>query len=117
MSFSNKKYNYAFFEIREREMKHIIKILESFEKVEKAVVYGSRAMGNSKKNADIEIAVFGNEIEQNIEDRMFGALNEEIPIPYIIDVLHYDSLESKELKEQIREQGKLIYEKQLTSTN
>jgi len=87
MNFSNKKYKYNSFGLRERDLKHIRVALFAYEKIQNAVIFGSRAMGNYKKASDIDIAIFGKDIKRNIVGRLSGLLNYELPIPYFVEVV------------------------------
>jgi len=99
------------FGILERDLNSVVKELEKFTELEKAVIFGSRAMGNYKKGSDIDIAIFGENITFRILSRLYTILNEEIQTPYFIDVVHFEKTENEALKKHIREQGKIIYTK------
>ena len=43
----------------DRDIKYIRKALEKYDEIEKAVIFGSRAMGNYKKGSDVDIAIDG----------------------------------------------------------
>ena len=95
-------------------------ILESFKlfpKIEKAYLFGSRAMGNFKKGSDIDIAIIGKEIDFDTTARLHGKLNEELPIPYFIDVVNFNTIEVEELKQHILNEGIIIYEKKKIKTD
>jgi len=99
------------FGILERDLNSVVKELEKFTELEKAVIFGSRAMGNYKKGSDIDIAIFGENITFRILSRLYTILNEEIQTPYFIDVVHFEKTENENLKKHITEQGKIIYTK------
>ena len=87
-------------------------LLDSFNKfpsIEKVILFGSRAMGNYKNGSDIDIAIFGNEVDFNMITGLSTKLNEEIPIPYFVDVVQFDTIKSKALKDHIINQGIVIY--------
>ena len=42
----------------DRDIKYIIKALEQHDEIEKAIIFGSRAMGNYKKGSDVDIDVY-----------------------------------------------------------
>jgi predicted nucleotidyltransferase len=89
-------------------------ILESFKlfpKIEKAYIFGSRAMGNYKKGSDIDIAIIGEEIDFETTSRLHGKLNEELPIPYFIDVVNFNTIDIEALKQHILNEGKVFYVK------
>jgi len=85
--------------------------LAEFPEIEKAVIFGSRAMGNYKKGSDIDIVICGENVNHNTTSRLHGKLNEELPVPYFVDIINYNSINLKELKEHIENSGKIIYEK------
>ncbi|MCD6136689.1 nucleotidyltransferase domain-containing protein [Candidatus Bipolaricaulota bacterium] len=85
--------------------------LAEFPEIEKAVIFGSRAMGNYKKGSDIDIAICGENVNHNTTSRLLGKFNEELPIPYFVDVVNCNSINLKDLKEHIENHGKIIYEK------
>jgi len=76
------------------------------ENVSKAVIFGSRAMGNYRYNSDIDIAVFGTDI--NI-GKIYTELD-ELPTPYKFDVVDYGKIKNENLREHINSCGKLLYE-------
>ena len=41
----------------ERDIRYIKKALEQCEEIEKAIIFGSRAMGNYKNGSDVDIVV------------------------------------------------------------
>lgn len=90
---------------------YIIDTLSKFPEIKKAVIFGSRAIGNYKKGSDIDLAIMGNEITNNILHEVYEYLNEVYPIPYFFDIVHYDDISNQNLKKHIDDLGKVIYEK------
>ena len=90
----------------------IIKAISECPQIEKAIIFGSRAMGNYKKGSDIDIAIVGAEINYEITSRLNGKLNEQLPIPYYIDVVNFNTINNDELRQHILEDGKTCYEKE-----
>jgi len=92
-------------------------ILESFEryvKIEQAYIFGSRAMGNYKKGSDIDIAIFGKEIDFETTSGLLSLLNEQLPIPYYVDVVNFNTINIEALKQHILTEGKTIYNRLIT---
>lgn len=85
--------------------------IKGISEIDNAVIFGSRAMGNYKKGSDVDIAVFGSELNTDIIAKLQYRLNEELPIPYYIDIVHFETIDVKELKEHILKEGKVIYNK------
>ena len=73
--------------------------LQQFPAVKQAKIFGSRAMGTYKKGSDIDIVLFcegGKDISASVK----GALD-ELPTPYLFDVVDYDHIEHQGLKDHI----------------
>ena len=82
--------------------------LKKHPEIEKVVIFGSRAMGNYKKGSDIDIAIFGKNITFRVLSDIHYMLNEEIPVPYFFDIIHFESLKTEKLKKHIETKGKLL---------
>jgi predicted nucleotidyltransferase len=87
----------------------ILKTLSEFDEIEKAAIYGSRAMGNFKQVSDIDLAIFGNKITPETLLKLKTKLEQELPIPYYFDLTHYETISNSELKKLIDEFGKVFY--------
>lgn len=87
-----------------------LELIEScFEKYPEIVwvkIYGSRAKGNYGRGSDIDLA-FSSPV--NYSAKLLGVLD-NLPLPYMFDVTHYESLKNHALKEHIDRVGVLIYE-------
>lgn len=98
------------FGISDKSYQLIISELVKFPEVEKVVVFGSRAKGNYKSGSDIDLAIIGENCSDKTALNLNGLLNEEIPVPYHIDVVCYNQLKHTELKEHIDRVGITFYE-------
>ncbi|MDT8446011.1 MAG: nucleotidyltransferase domain-containing protein [bacterium] len=90
----------------------IQRVFAQHSRVEKAVIYGSRAKGNYKTGSDIDLTVFG---ALDLHELMM--LNEELeqlPIPYQFDLSLYDRIENPDLVDHIDRVGKSFYEKEVS---
>ncbi len=99
------------FGLRQRDIKNIQKAVKDFPEIEKVIIFGSRAMGNYKNGSDIDIAIKGHKISRQITTRFTGMLNYELPIPFFIDVVNYNSTSNNELMKHIDNEGKLLFER------
>ena len=68
-------------------------------------LYGSRAKGNYKKGSDIDLA-FSSSVDYSA--KLLGEL-ENLPLPYLFDVTHYESLKNQALKEHIDRVGIVFF--------
>lgn len=93
------------FGLLEKDVEYIKKAIEDFPEVEKAKIFGSRAIGNYKKGSDVDIALFGKGITDKTIAGLSDLLNEEYPLPYFFDVIHYEGINNTRLIEHIDELG------------
>ena len=89
------------FGLLERDIEEIFSVLEKFSKIEKAIVFGSRAKGNYKNGSDVDIALKGRDLDFETISQVSYLLNEETQMPYKFDVLNYHSIKEPELKNHI----------------
>jgi predicted nucleotidyltransferase len=89
----------------------IITILQLEDKIDEAVIFGSRAMGKYKNGSDVDIALKGKDIDAGIISHISYRLNEETLLPYKFDIINYHTITNDDLIEQINQTGKTIYSK------
>ncbi|MDB4925475.1 nucleotidyltransferase family protein [Mucilaginibacter sp.] len=92
---------------KQDDLSIIVQIISTFPGIKKAVIFGSRAKGNYKAGSDIDIAVCA--INNDSILQLSGVLNDETLLPYKFDLLNYDTINNKELKEHIDRAGIEIY--------
>jgi len=95
--------------LTDRDRKHIESALLKFPEIEKAIIFGSRAMGNSKKGSDVDLAIVGKNIIAVTALRLRTLLNEELPLPYFFDVVRYETIANDNLKRHIDEYGVVLF--------
>lgn len=92
------------------EEKTIAAVFAQVPAIERAVLFGSRAMGLARSNSDVDIALYGEKL--GLPDILYTAsLLEDTPLPYQFDLISYASITSPELLEHIRQYGKEMYRK------
>jgi uncharacterized protein len=96
------------FGLKHRDIENIQKALNMFPNITAAIIFGSRAMGNYKSTSDIDIAVQLNDKDPNTIIKLSGILNEELPIPFFVDVINVDTIKNKQLIEHISNEGKKL---------
>ena len=94
------------FGISEKSFKKIIDTLTKFPEIRKAIIFGSRALGNAKAGSDIDIALEGEKITDEIVRKVKVILNERENIPYFVDVVNLNTIKNDELREHINKFGK-----------
>jgi predicted nucleotidyltransferase len=98
------------------ELAHIIGAIADFDEIAVAVLFGSRAKGNYKPGSDLDLAVKGDRVTHRTLARLADRLNEETPLPYFFDVVHYDSLDDSAIVEHIDRVGLVIYPQNFASS-
>ena len=97
------------FGLFEKSLDMIINAIKACPNLEKAAIFGSRSMGNYKNGSDVDLVIFGVNISREAVNRLSVLLNEELPLPYYFDVLHYESLTNDSMKQHIDQYVKTIF--------
>ena len=79
-------------------------VLQAFPQIRWLKLYGSRAMGNYRSGSDIDLA-FSSPVDYTAQ--LAGAIG-ELPIPYLVDVTHWESLAHAGLRQHIEQVGILL---------
>ncbi len=66
------------FGLRELDLEYIVSVIRGFDEIEKASIFGSRAKGNYKPGSDIDIAVYGENINLDILSKLNSILEEKV---------------------------------------
>jgi predicted nucleotidyltransferase len=94
----------------EADLSYIIDALQQFPEIQRAFIFGSRVKGTYKTGSDIDIAIAGPSITFATVSKLHALLEEQGPLPYFIDIVHYEDIKNPALKEHIDRVGQLIYE-------
>ena len=87
------------------DIKRIAAAIKQFPEIDDAVIFGSRAKETYKNASDVDLSIKGRAVTSETIKRLNFLLNEELPLPYFFDVVHYESLESQQLVEHIDRVG------------
>lgn len=77
-------------------------------KIEKALIYGSRAKGNYREGSDIDLTLFGDELTYHDLLAISDEFNDS-SIPHKIDLSLYHELTHDKLKDHINSVGQIFY--------
>lgn len=97
------------FGITPKSFELILKTISEYKEIERAAIYGSRAMENFKPGSDIDLVIYGINVTPETVFRLKTKLEQELPIPYYFDLTHYETVSNSELKKHIDEFGKFFY--------
>ena len=86
----------------------LIRAVLSLTQTKKAVLFGSRAKGNFRKNSDIDIALFGDITAAQAEEIVLKL--DLLPLPFLFDIQSFAEIKNVELKNHIERVGVTIYD-------
>jgi predicted nucleotidyltransferase len=89
----------------DRDFIHINAAIRELPEIEEVILFGSRAKGNYKTGSDVDLAIKGDRLTYEITARFADCLNEEKPLPYFFDVVHYEAIAEPMLKVHIDRVG------------
>ena len=90
--------------LKDAHREAIIAVIAANDRVERAVLFGSRATGTNTVTSDVDIALFGDRLTLTDQARLTAAL-EEIPMAQTVDLILYESVHNRTLREHIRNDG------------
>lgn len=89
---------------------HIREVFARFPGVDKAVLYGSRAMGTYRNGSDIDLTLYGEKLTLPQLTAIASELD-DLLLPYTIDLSIFALLNNADLREHIGRVGKVFYER------
>ena len=96
--------------LSESTIQKICAVLSRHPRVEKAILYGSRAKGNYKNGSDIDLTLHGAELTLNLIYRILDDLD-ELLLPYTIDLSAFKNIGDPDVIEHIQCVGVTFYDK------
>ena len=95
------------FGLTQKTISQLNSIFQKYPEIHQVKIYGSRARGDHRKGSDIDLAFFS-ESEEDLSSRLSWELD-DLPTPYLFDVVNYDKLKNNPLKKEIDHHGKIFY--------
>ena len=90
--------------LKSEHRRAIIETLSANPKVERIVLFGSRAMGTFTPTSDIDLALFGDDLTLSDQAALAEAVA-ELSVPQRVDILIYHRIANQALREEIRKHG------------
>ena len=97
------------FGLKEKTIKLLQDFFQKYPEITEVKIYGSRALGNFVLGSDIDLVVFGN--LQSGQLAHFLTELDELPTPYMFDLVDYAQIKHKPLKEHIDKHSKVLFKK------
>lgn len=91
----------------------IIKIRNVFlnyPEIDKVILYGSRAKGNYKSGSDIDLVLYGKQLNLQSLNKISLELD-DLLLPYKIDICISHQISNKDLTDHIDRVGEIFYQK------
>ena len=98
------------FGLSEATIQKIRALLAQYPQVEQAVLYGSRATGNYRNGSDIDLALFGDDLNLQTLCRIMNAID-DLMLPYSVDLVIFGQVSDTDLKAHIQEAGVVFYQR------
>jgi uncharacterized protein len=95
--------------LRTSDLEEITRVLSNYPDISEARIYGSRAKGTYRNGSDVDLALFGDDLNDKVVRTVRYILNEETRMPYRFDVVDATHLSHAGLKEQIEKAGVVVY--------
>jgi uncharacterized protein len=99
--------------LRDSDLSQIMDAIAQFDEISEVVLFGSRAKGNYKAGSDVDLAIKGDRVTHTTLLELSDCLNEEKPLPYFFDLVHYETLDEPRLAEHIDRVGVVIFPTEL----
>ena len=97
--------------LNERHRTAVIDIIAANARVERAVLFGSRATGTFRPASDVDVALFGDGLSMSDQANLAAAI-EDLTMPQRVQLLLYETVDSIALSKHIETQGVEWYRRQ-----
>lgn len=92
-------------------------VFKKHTEVEKAILYGSRAKGNYHPGSDIDLTLFGEQLNLTTMHKIENELD-DLMLPYKMDLSLLKQIQNKELLEHIERVGIVFFDsKEMIAAN
>ena len=99
------------FGLSDKTLETVRSILASCPEIEKALVYGSRALGNYRTGSDIDITLIGAQLNTDMLFKLVR-LFDESNLPYMVDLSIMENIYNPNLRDHIERVGQVLYQRE-----
>jgi predicted nucleotidyltransferase len=75
--------------LSEEQLKQIQDIISSFDEIEEAILFGSRAIDTYKEASDVDIAIKGKKVTASLAAKLKYRFEEDTYLPFFFDFVAY----------------------------
>jgi predicted nucleotidyltransferase len=104
------------FGLKERAITRINEVFAASPEIERVILYGSRAKGNSRNGSDIDLTIVGDGVTSSHLSRVELALD-DLLLPYTIDLSLLRQIDNPDLLAHIERVGVVFYEQDVKDEN
>ena len=97
--------------IKEEQWDMLCNVFAKNPKIEKVILYGSRAKGTFKPFSDVDITLVGSGLSTNDLADIINAID-DLLLPYMFDISLYHKLRNPELLDHISRRGIVVYHRE-----
>lgn len=98
------------FGLSEATIQKLCAVLAQYPQVEQAVLYGSRATGSYRNGSDIDLALFGDDLNLQTLCKIMDAID-DLMLPYSVDLVIFGQVSDPDLKAHIQQAGVVFYQR------
>ncbi len=85
-------------------------VFSKFNEIDKVIIYGSRAKGTYKNGSDIDLCLFGNNLNLDILNKILLSLD-DLFLAYTFDISIFKHILNPDLISHIERVGKVFYQR------
>lgn len=91
------------------QFSEVIAFIERYPEVERAILFGSRAMDIYKEASDVDIAILGDRVTDDLAAKIKFDFEEDTYLPFYFDIIAYPTITNEALKGHIDHKGVVIF--------
>lgn len=99
------------FGLRDTDLDYMAELFTQHPDIEQVWLYGSRAKGTNRPGSDVDLALIGPDVKRETVRHIHFVLEEESPMPFFFDVLHWNTLTNSTMKAEIQRTAQLLYQR------
>jgi len=96
--------------IKQERRQAIIDLLAANERVDRVVLFGSRAMGSHRPASDVDLALFGDALTLTDQAKLADAID-QLTMPQQVDLKLFKTIDNPKLIDQIQNHGVVWFER------
>lgn len=97
------------FGLLDSDLVFLSNLFQKYSSINEVIIFGSRAKGNYKNGSDVDLAIKSITIANQEINEIDDELNENSNLPYKFDIVHYEKIQTPELKDHIDRVGVSLF--------